>query len=106
MANGKPVLVAVLFLVGAGSLHSATVDDLSNGKVAVTEMRLAPGEQEAVNGSHPSVVVYLAGDAARIKFGDGKVKQEAITRGETLREPAEAGVLSNTGHTPLQLVRA
>jgi hypothetical protein len=105
MANGKPVLSAALFVAGAWSLHSATVDDLNNGKVAVTEVRLAPGEHEAVNGSHPSVVVYLAGDAARIKFADGKVKQETITRGETLREPAEAGVLTNTGHKPLHLVR-
>lgn len=105
MTSGRTVIVAVLIAVGAGPIFAATVDDLSNAKVAVTEVRLAPGEHEAIAGRHPSVVVYLAGDSARIRFADGKVKQEAITRGETLREPAEAGVLTNAGHKPLHLVR-
>lgn len=105
MASGTALIVAALFAAGAGPLSAATVDELSNGKVAVTDVRLAPGEHEAVSGRHPSVVVYMAGDAARIKFADGKVKHEMITRGETLREPAEAGVLTNAGHKPLHLVR-
>jgi len=86
-------------------LQAATIEDFRNDKVAVAEVRLAPGEQEAISGRHPSVVVYLAGYEAQIKFADGKVKRESIVRGETLREPAEAGVLINTGHEPLHLVR-
>jgi len=86
-------------------LQAATTEDFRNDKVAVAEVRLAPGEQEAISGRHPSVVVYLAGYEAQIKFADGKVKRESIVRGETLREPAEAGVLINTGHEPLHLVR-
>jgi hypothetical protein len=85
-------------------LFAATTEDFKNDKVAVTEVRLAPGQQEAINGRHPSVVVYLAGYEAQIKFADGKVQRESIVRGEMLREPAEAGVLTNTGHEPLHLV--
>jgi hypothetical protein len=97
--------VGVLCASAGGSLHASTTEDFKNEKVVVTEVKLAPGEQEAINGRHPSVVVYLAGYEARIKFADGKAKRESIVRGETLREPAEAGVLTNTGHEPLHLVR-
>jgi hypothetical protein len=99
------VLVGVFCAAAACPLLAATVNDFNNDKVAVTEVRLAPGEQEAISGRHPSVVVYLAGYEAQIKFADGKVKRESIVRGETLREPAMAGVLSNTGREPLHLVR-
>jgi hypothetical protein len=106
MRIGSALLAAgILCTAGAGMAAAATVNDLTNAKVAVTEVRLAPGEHEAVRGKYPSVVVYLAGDAAEIRFADGKVKRETITRGETLREPAEAGVLTDTGHKPLHLAR-
>ena len=102
-----PALIgAFLFCsVVVGPLFAATKDDFKNDKVAVTEMTLAPGEHEAIPGKHSSVVVYLAGYEARIKFADGKVKRESIVRGETLKEPAEAGELTNTGNEPLRLVR-
>jgi hypothetical protein len=97
--------MGVLCATGAVPLAAATTDDFSNSKVAVTEVKLAPGEHETVTGRHPSVVVYLEGDEAQIKFADGKVKRESIVRGETLKEPAEAGVLTNTGKVPVRLVR-
>jgi hypothetical protein len=97
--------MGVLVAGAAVPLRAATVEDFRNEKVIVTEVKLAPGEQEEISGGHPSVVVYLAGYEARIVFADGKAKREPIVRGETLREPAEAGVLTNTGHEPLHLVR-
>jgi len=102
------MMLAVVGLMVTGfsdQLLASTTEDLKNDKVAVTEVKLAPGEHEAISGHHPSVVVYLAGYEAQIKFDDGKTKRESIVRGETLREPAEAGVLTNTGHDPLHLVR-
>jgi hypothetical protein len=98
-------IVAGALLLAAGLVRAATVEDFKNDKVVVTEVKLAPGEQEAIGGRYPSVVVYLAGDEAQVKFADGKAKREPIVRGETLREPAEAGVLTDTGHEPLHLVR-
>ena len=86
-------------------LAAATTDDFGNSKVAVTEVKLAPGEHETVIGRHPSVVVYLSGSQAQIRFANGKVKRESIVRGEALQEPAAAGVLTNTGRVPLRLVR-
>jgi hypothetical protein len=94
-----------VWMAGAAPLVAATVEDFKNDKVVVTEVRLAPGEHEAISGRHPSVVVYLAGYEAQVKFDDGKTKRKSIVRGETLQEPAEAGVLTNTGHEPLHLVR-
>jgi len=97
--------VALLGAAAAWPLFAKTTEDFRNDKVAVTEVTLAPGEQAAMDGRHPSVVVYMEGYEARIKFADGKAKRESIVRGETLREPAEAGVLINTGKVPLKLVR-
>jgi hypothetical protein len=106
MRTGSALIaMAALSAMGRMPLAAATVDDFSNSKVAVTEVKLAPGEHETVTGRYPSVVVYLEGDEAQIKFADGKVKRESIERGETLREPAEAGVLTNTGKIPLRVVR-
>jgi hypothetical protein len=99
------VSAAAAWMMCAAPVVAATVEDFRNEKVVVTEVKLAPGEDEAINGLHPSVVVYLAGYEAQIKFGDGEVKRESIVRGETLREPAEAGVLTNTGREALHLVR-
>ncbi len=100
------IAAAAFGVVGTIPLFAATKEILKNDKVAVTEVILAPGEQETMDGRHPSVVVYLAGHEAQIKQADGKVRHESIVRGESLKEPAEVGVLSNTGHEPLRLVRA
>lgn len=97
--------LALLCLNRVAPLYAATMENFKNDRVVVTEVRLAPGEHEAISGRHASVVVYLAGYEAQIKFPDGKTRRESIVRGETLREPAEAGVLTNTGHEPLHLVR-
>jgi hypothetical protein len=95
----------VCFAADFGPAKALTMEDLKNDKVAVTEVTLAPGEHEAIDGHHASVVVYMEGHEARIQFADGKAKRESIVRGETLHEPAEAGVLINTGNVPLKLVR-
>src|SRR5580700_5193796 len=97
--------VVVVFIAGAVPLVAATTEVLKNEKVAVTEVTLAAGEKEPVGGHHASVVVYKAGEKAEIRFEGGGVEHEAIVRGETVKEPAKAGVLVNTGAVPLKLVR-
>jgi hypothetical protein len=92
----------VLCAALAAPVFAATTEDFRNEKVFVTEVRLAPGEHEALNGKHPSVLVYLSGDAAQIKFADGKTMSESVVRGRTLR--VNNAVLTNTGHKPLHLV--
>jgi hypothetical protein len=104
MASGRALVgIAALLVSAAGSLFAATVDDLSNNKVAVTEIRLAPGEHESLSGKHPSVLVYLAGDVAQIRLADGKTMNESIVRGRTVR--LNDAVLTNAGHVPLHFVR-
>jgi len=92
-----------LLAVGAGLLSAGATSDFTNDKVAVREVRLAPGEHLGFAGNRESVVVYLAGDEAQIKFGSGLMTHESIARGRVVR--LEDAVLTNTGHQPLRLVQ-
>ncbi len=95
----------MLLAAGFPPLKAATAQVLRNEKVLVTEETLAPGGQETVAGRHASVVVYLSGDQAEMKFADGQVRRWAVRRGETVNEPARAGTLIDTGRSALRLVR-
>ncbi len=96
---------AAALWMAAGSLFAATTEVLKNEKVAVSEVTLKPGEQAPLPADHASVVVYLAGDDAQVKLADGTEQNLTVERGETVDEMARAGVLINTGHQPLRLVR-
>jgi hypothetical protein len=91
--------------MAAGSLFAATTEVLKNEKVAVSEVTLKPGEQAPLPPDQASVVVYLAGDEAKVKLADGMEQNVAIERGETVNEMARTGALINTGKVPLRLVR-
>ena len=106
MRNGF-VLAGILafFMAVNVPVYAMTAEVFKNDKVLVTEVTLAPGEKEPLAGHHASVVVYKAGEKADIRFEGGGVEHEAIVRGETVKEPAKAGVLINTGAAPLKMVR-
>jgi hypothetical protein len=104
-SNAMLMIGAVLFVIGAATAGAATSEVLRNEKVIVTEESLAPGEQETVAGEHPSVVVFLSGDAVQGKYVDGPERHDAVERGEVLNESAGRRVVTNVGHTPLRLVR-
>ena len=95
----------LLFVAAAAPLFSTTTEVFRNDKVLVTEETLTPGEQETVAGEHPSVVVFLRGDAVQGKYVDGRQRQDAVIRGEVLNEAAGRRMVTNTGHAPLKLVR-
>lgn len=108
LRRGPKVVVTgamLLFAAWAAPLKAASVEVLRNEKVLVTEETLAPGAQETLAGKHASVVVYLGGDQAEMKFANGQVRRGAVRRGETVNEPARAGTLRNTGRVALRLVR-
>jgi hypothetical protein len=90
---------------GAAPLQAATAEVVKNEKVVVTEETLTPGGRETLVGGHASVVVYLGGDEAEMKYADGRVRRWAVRRGETVNEPAGAGTLIDTGRKALRLVR-
>ncbi len=96
---------AALLTVVSVPAFAATTEVLRNERVAVTEESLAPGEQETVAGEHASVVVFLSGDAVQGKYVDGPERHDAVRRGEVLNESAGRRVVTNTGRTPLKLVR-
>ena len=95
----------LLFVFAAAPLFAATTEVFRNDKVLVTEETLAPGEQEIVAGEHPSVVVFLSGDAVQGKYVDGRQRRDAVLRGEVLNEAAGRRMVTNVGHTALRLVR-
>lgn len=97
--------VAMLWMAGSGLLFAATKEDFRNDKVIVSEETLAPGEREAITDHYASAVVFLTGDEAQVKFAGGEVRNLSIERGETVNEPAKERELTNTGKTPLRLVR-
>jgi len=105
MRNGF-VLAGILafFMAVNVPVYAATTEVLKNDKVLVSEVTLAPGEKEPLAGHHASVVVYKAGEKAEIRFEGGGVERTAIVRGETVKEPAKAGMLVNTGSVPMKLV--
>jgi hypothetical protein len=104
--TSKWIGASLLFAVGATPIFAATTEAFRNEKVVVTEEALAPGEQETVAGEHPSVVVFLSGDGVTAQFADGTAKNAAVHRGEVINEAAGRRMVTNTGHTPLKLVRA
>ncbi|HUA91891.1 MAG TPA: hypothetical protein VL991_04950 [Terracidiphilus sp.] len=80
-------------------------EGFSNAKVVVTKSAIVPGKSEALAVQHPSVVVYFDGQSEETILANGSRHREEITRGKTVREPAETGTLLNTGSTPLVFVR-
>lgn len=80
-------------------------EEFSNAKVVVTKSAIPPGKSEALAVQHPSVVVYLQGQSEVTNLANGSQHREEVTRGMTVREPAETGTLLNTGSTPLVFVR-
>ena len=109
MLAGKPLPLAIgvaLFAIALPApLLAGTTEVLRNDKVVVTEESLAPGEQETVAGEHPSVVVFLSGDAVQGKYVDGPERHDSVQRGEVLNEAAGRRIVTNTGNLPLRLVR-
>jgi hypothetical protein len=95
----------LFFVFAAAPIFAATTEVFRNEKVIVTEETLAPGEQETVAGEHASVVVFLSGSAVQGKYVDGRQRQDAVQRGETLNEAAGRRIVTNVGKTPLKLVR-
>lgn len=97
----------VLFVAGAVPLFAATTEVFRNEKVIVTEVTLAPGDQEQVGGAHASVLVVLEGDAIGMlpPRGYNEAERCPVHRGDTMNQRAGAEILTNAGKTPLRLVR-
>jgi hypothetical protein len=96
---------SLLFVAAAAPSFAATTEVFRNEKVIVTEETLAPGEQEIVAGEHACAVVFLSGDSVAAKFADGTVKNDPFHRGDVRNEKAGRRTVTNTGHTPVRLVR-
>jgi hypothetical protein len=96
----------LLLVAAAVPGFAATTEMFRNEKVIVSEEALAPGEQETVAGENPSVVVFLSGDSVEAKFADRTSKNAAVHRGDVINEAPGRRMVTNTGHTPLKLVRA
>jgi len=97
----------LLLVAAAAPLFATTTEVLRNEKVIVTEVTLAPGDQEQVGGVHASVLVVLEGDSIQMlpPRGYDQAERSAVRRGDTINQRAGAEILTNAGTTPLRLVR-
>jgi hypothetical protein len=103
----KWIGAGVLFVAAASPLFATTTEMLRNEKVIVTEVTLAPGDQEQVGGAHASVLVVLDGDSIEMlpPRGYDAAERSPVQRGDTINQRAGAEILTNAGKTPLRLVR-
>lgn len=104
MSSKSIFLIAALALLAA-PLSATSTEKLKNDKVQVLEDTLAPGESESIAGNHPSVLVFFSGQNAEFAFANGQKKHQSVARGDTVAEPAELTRMTNTGSSPLHLVR-
>lgn len=79
---------------------ATTTPRLRNDQVNVTETTLNSGESLSLPHHHPSVVVWLAGDAVSLN-----ASRKAVRRGETTFVPDEVHSITNAGPAPLRFVR-
>jgi hypothetical protein len=107
MACRSSIVAAAFLLAGTLSVAFAAsnVEKIRNEKVIVLEEVLAPGEAEANSVPLPSMVVYMAGNGATIQKTQGSQQKTAVNEGGVLFQPANSGVLKNTGTKPLHFVR-
>ena len=100
------IAVAAIWLVTIQATFAASsVERIRNPQVLVTEDTLAPGEQEAIPGKLPSMIVYMADGTAEVSMPHGKPQNGSVKEGETVFQSAEAGTIKNTGLSPLHFVR-
>jgi hypothetical protein len=103
----KSIGASLLFIAAAAPLFATSTEVLRNEKVIVTEVTVAPGDQEQVGGVHASVLVILQGDAMEMlpPRGYNQAERSPAHRGDTINQRAGAEILTNAGKTPLRLVR-
>ncbi len=99
------IAATALLLAVIPAASASSVEKIRNQKVIVTEDTLAPGQSEPTPDTLPSVIVYMAGDAALIAPTHGKPHKVAIKEGETVYQSPQPGTITNTGASPLHFVR-
>jgi len=98
------MVAALLITACTAPLFAATTEVFRNDKVMVTEVKLAPGGLEPADGVNANLVVVLTGDRLQIRLVHG-FHSQFVKRGDTINLPEGAQSLTNTGPTPLRLVR-
>jgi hypothetical protein len=98
------ILTPFLFMTMSPA-SSSTIEKIRNPQVVVMEEILAPGEAEVAPVSLPSLVVYMAGQSAQLESTHGTTQRTAVTEGDVLFQPSNAGAIKNTGTIPLHFAR-
>lgn len=97
------VAVAGFAVFACAGFAASSVERVKNDKVVVTEVTLAPGEQDPLPEPMASMVVYMSGGIVEMT-GDA-ARTESVKEGETVFEEAHAGGLKNVGRTALHFTR-
>ena len=100
------IAVAAIWLVTIQATFAASsVERIRNPQVLVTEDTLAPGEQEAIPGKLPSMIVYMSAGTVQITPASGASHTDSVKPGETVFQAAKKGALKNAGASALHFVR-
>ena len=100
------IAVAAIWLVTIQATFAASsVERIRNPQVLVTEDTLAPGEQEAIPGKLPSMIVYMSAGTVQISPASGASHTDSVKPGETVFQAAKKGALKNAGASALHFVR-
>jgi len=97
--------VTAMLIAISAPLWANGMEKFTNAKVHVVEYTLAPGERLELAPKHPSVFVVISGDKAELGFANGSKHAAELKRGMATTEAAGWNTLSNTGKSPIDLVR-
>jgi hypothetical protein len=96
------LLAALLF---ATQLSAGDKEKFRNEKVTVTDIVLAPGEQEVVTSHFPSITVYSQAAVFETTRYGGKPSRISVAAGEAVYGPGDPRSVRNTTAAPLHYVR-
>lgn len=95
-------LVSILLLVPA--VLATWTEKLRNDNVLVAEQTLAPGDVVSLPADRPGVLVYFDHGRIEVTPVGGKLRTEAVKRGQTVFQPPQSGAVKNVGLSELRIV--
>jgi hypothetical protein len=104
----KALLGGFLALLACAAITAAPIlqsERLRNAKVVAVEYTLRPGETAPLDAGQASVTVYFDGGSLAVSPQGQKPRNVAVTRGDTVFSPAQAGLVKNAGSAEMRFVR-
>ncbi|HWB32206.1 MAG TPA: hypothetical protein VG714_03440 [Acidobacteriaceae bacterium] len=97
--------VAVMFVAMPMAAHATSAEKIRNGKVAVTDETLQPGEGDSIAGGRATLIVYMS-DGAMLygRMGTRRAVHQ-VHAGEVMAFSGTMSAVRNVGKAPLHFAR-